>query len=113
MTFFFKIAHKFKAIFCEEHIDVIWYERDYKNLSNQHHDHEEYEDIKGIRECLLNPDTICKIKKYKERYAFYRDRGNFLFKWHKVVIQKKKNKAILITTFYNDKININEEKIWP
>jgi len=101
---------------------IIWYKTDRNNLLNQHHEHDEYNNTDEIRECLKNPDQINKDRNNKKRrLIYYRDKGNHFIKWVKVVIKIPKNwddyadnkLAVLITIFYLDKINNNEEKIWP
>ncbi len=117
-----RIAHTFYEMSGRK---IIWYERDEKNLLKQHHEHAEYRDIEGIKECLKNPDQINRSRSNNDRrLIYYRNRGNFQTQWHQVVIKVCKNweyeeagnnkkYAVLITTQYLDKININEEKIWP
>lgn len=117
-----RVAHIFYEM---EGRKIKWYERDKQNILKQHHEHEEYRDIEGIKECLKNPDQINRSRNgNNRRLIYYRDRGNFLTKWHQVVIKVCKNwedkevnnnkkYAVFITTQYLDKININEEQVWP
>lgn len=123
-----KVAHIFYDF---KNRKVVWYEMDEKNLLKQHHEHEEYKDIKGIENCLKSPDQINKPKseksKDKRKLIYYKERGgNLLYsKWHKVVIRvcrnwdeenvsNSKKKAVLIIPYYVEENNpFNEEKIWP